>query len=101
MLTEPWWLSDCAAGALGIGSMNTETAARPSENTMCEIEPLLPPIERFASIIFLKPWTGPFRTQPVSAGVAAAPLKPERSTRQFCERLLSAYFDLTRSRLKF
>ena len=80
--------------------MNTETAASPSENTICDTAPLLLAMERLASMSFLKPGSWLVSTHPVSAGVGGVVLNAERSTRQFWLRLLSAYFDLTRSRLK-
>src|SRR5438128_1146865 len=80
--------------------MKTDIDARPSENTICEIAPLRPPIERFASINLREPGSWLASTQPESLLVGGAGLYPDFSTCQFCARLFSAYLDLTRSRLK-
>src|SRR4051794_9291109 len=80
--------------------MKTDTDASPSENTICEMAPLRPPMERLASINLRNPGSGLVSTQPESPLAAGAGLYPDFSTCQFWVRLFSAYFDLTRSRLK-
>src|SRR3954451_23280649 len=51
---------------VGSGSMNTETAARPSEYTRCATGDCAPVLKRFISITFLNPTGWLFTVQPVS-----------------------------------
>ncbi|MNC87585.1 hypothetical protein D3C83_33190 [compost metagenome] len=70
-MTAPWCHRLCAGRMRGIGSINTDTAASPSEYTICETLALRPAKERFNSVSLRNPAGCCLTTHPVSAGVSA------------------------------